>query len=92
MKTARFLGMAALLAAFSSCSITVPVSASSNPVGTKVGVSSGRCYLYVFCFDADASVNSAAKNGGITKISTVDYRKKNFLGLVQVHECIVTGE
>jgi hypothetical protein len=42
--------------------------------------------------DVDASIVTAAQNGGITKISTVDYRQKNILGVIQKHECIVTGE
>jgi hypothetical protein len=80
---------AALLA---SCSITLPVGATSNTVGTKVGKSSGMCYLGALCFGVDASVQTAAKNGGISKISTVDYQNKSFLNLVITHTCIVTGE
>lgn len=76
----------------SSCSITTPVTVSSNPIGSKVGKSSGTCYFRVICLDVDASILTAAKNGGITKISTVDYRQKNILGIIQKHECIVTGE
>ena len=75
----------------SGCSLTIPISATSNPIGTKVGKSSGTCILNV-CLDVDASINTAAKNGGITKISTVDYRTKSYLGLIKKHECIVTGE
>lgn len=83
------LGAAALL---SSCSLTLPVGATSNPVGSKVGTSSGTCYLGVLCLDADAGIQSAARSAGISKISTVDYRQKNLLNLIVTHECIVTGE
>jgi hypothetical protein len=75
----------------SSCSLTTPIAATSNPIGTKMGKSSGYCIVGI-CLKADASIMTAAKNGGITKISTVDYRRKNFLGIVQFHECIVNGE
>jgi hypothetical protein len=34
----------------------------------------------------------AAKSSGITKISTVDFKQTNILGLVQTYETIVTGE
>lgn len=80
---------AAMLA---SCSITLPVNATSNSVGTKVGKSSGNCYLGALCFGVDASIQTAAKNGGISKISTVDYQNKNVLNLIITHTCIVTGE
>jgi hypothetical protein len=81
-----------LAALMSSCSITLPVSATSNPVGNKVGQSTGSVYLQIFAFDADASIRSAAKNGGITKISTVDIKHTNVLGLVDSYTTIVTGE
>lgn len=87
----RLIGSAVLLFLVASCTITEPVSATSNPIGSKVGKSSGTCVLNI-CLDVDAGINSAAKNGGITKISTVDYRTKNYLGIIKKHECIVTGE
>jgi hypothetical protein len=83
-------GCAAVMLA--SCSITLPVNATSNPVGTKVGKSSGNCFLGALCFGVDASIQTAAKNGGISKISTVDYQNKNILNLIITHTCIVTGE
>tara|TARA_B110000444_G_C18811776_1_gene582985 strand:+ start:190 stop:462 length:273 start_codon:yes stop_codon:yes gene_type:complete len=75
-----------------SCSLTLPVGATSNTIGSKVGTSSGTCYWGLLCFDADAGIQSAARSAGITKISTVDYRQKNVLNIVITHECIVTGE
>lgn len=78
--------------ALQSCSLTLPVSATSNPLGSKVGQASGTCFLYTLCFGADASIQAAAKNGGITKISTVDLQTKNLLGIVVTYKCIVTGE
>jgi hypothetical protein len=75
-----------------SCSLTKPVSASGTTIGTKVGKASGTCFLGALCFGADASIQSAAKNGGITKVSTVDLQTKNVLGIVVTYTCIVTGE
>ncbi len=83
------LGAGAFLA---SCSITLPVAATSNTVGGKVGKSSGSCYLTILCFGVDASIQSAAKNGGISKISTVDYTQKSILNLIITHETTVTGD
>ena len=79
-------------AALSSCSLTLPVTATSNPVGSKVGKASGTCYLGVLCLGADASIQTAAKNGGIKKISTVDIKTNNVLNLIVTYETIVTGE
>lgn len=76
----------------SSCSLTLPVNATSNSVGNKVGTSIATGYLGVFFFDADASIKTAAKNGGITKISTVDVKQTNLLNLIVTYETIVTGE
>ena len=76
----------------SSCSVTLPVNATSNPVGKKVGTAKATGYLGFLFFDADASIRTAAKNGGITKISTVDIKYSNVLNLIVVYETIVTGE
>ena len=85
---------AALIAVtvLSSCSLTKPVSASGSAIGSKVGQASGTCFLGVLCFGADASIQTAAKNGGITKVSTVDLKTSNVLGIVVTYTCIVTGE
>jgi hypothetical protein len=84
-----FIVTGALLA---SCSITLPVAASSNPVGSKRGQSTGTCYLGVLCFDVDASIQTAAKNAGITKISTVDLKTTNVLNIIVTYTTVVTGE
>jgi len=87
--------IAAVIAAaalMSSCSLTLPVNATSNPVGSKVGTASGTGYLGFLFFNADASIQKAAKNGGITKISTVDIKQTSILNLIVTYETIVTGE
>ena len=83
---------AVLVAMMSSCALTLPVNATSNTVGSKVGTAKATGYLGVLFFDADASIRTAAQNGGITKISTVDVKASSFLGLVVSYETIVTGE
>lgn len=82
----------AVTAMLSSCSVTLPVNATSNPVGSKVGRATATGYLGVLFFGADASIRTAAKNGGITKISTVDIKHTSFLNLIITYETIVTGE
>ncbi|NRD22570.1 hypothetical protein HNV10_04915 [Winogradskyella litoriviva] len=85
-----FLAFAAL--SMTACSITMPVTATSNSVGSKVGTAKATVILGVFAFDEDASIRTAAKQGGITKISTVDIKSTNVLGLYGTYETIVTGE
>lgn len=93
MKNVKFyIASLALAAMITSCSLTLPVNATDNPVGSKVGTATATGYLGVLFFDQDASIKAAAKNGGITKISTVDIKQTNILGLIVTYETIVTGE
>ena len=82
-----------------SCSLTVPVTATNNRIGSKVGIAEATC---LFASPAGGSLSSglvlgdfsiakAAKNGGITKIETVDLKTQNFL-LFTKNSLIVTGE
>ena len=91
-KVKTFFALLAVVAMMSSCSLTLPVTATSNPVGTKVGTATARGFLGILFFNADASIRTAAKNGGITKISTVDIKQGNVLNLIVTYETIVTGE
>lgn len=90
MKT--FFALIAVVAMMSSCSLTLPVNATSNTVGNKVGTAKATGYLGILFFNADASIQTAAKNGGITKISTVDIKHTSILNLIVTYETIVTGE
>jgi len=93
MKRIRTMALLFVVATMlSGCALTLPVSATSNPVGSKVGTATGTGYLGVLFFNADASIRTAAKNGGITKISTVDIKQTNMLGIIVTYETIVTGE
>jgi len=87
-----FAAMISVAALLSSCALTLPVNATSNPVGKKVGTATATGYLGILFFDQDASIRTAAKNGGISKISTVDIKQTSILNLVVTYETIVTGE
>ena len=82
----------AVTAMMASCSLTLPVNATSNTIGGKVGTAKATGFLGVLFFDQDASIQTAAKNGGITKVSTVDIKYGSILGIVVTYETIVTGE
>lgn len=77
---------------FASCSTIVPVCATGNAVGSKVGESTGT-YLfgYLPLGDIDVSIKKAAENGGISKISTVDQKTTISVFTTKV-TTIVTGE
>lgn len=87
----KYLVLAACAALFTSCSITMPVAATSNPIGSKVGKASAVT-VFGMTFGGDASVVQAAVNGGIRKVSTVDLQDRNFLFIVRTRTAIVTGE
>lgn len=91
-KLLNFLCAIAFVAFLTSCSLTLPVSATSNPVGSKVGTAKATGYLMVLFFNQDASIQKAAKSAGITKISTVDIKTTSILGIVVTYETTVTGE
>jgi hypothetical protein len=91
-KFKTFLALVAVGTLMSNCALTLPVNATSNPVGSKVGTAKATGYLGILFFDQDASIATAAKNGGISKISTVDIKHTSLLNLIVTYETIVTGE
>jgi len=91
-KIRTIFALLAVALMMSSCALTLPVTATSNTVGAKVGTAKATGYLGLLFFDADASIRTAAKNGGITKISTVDIKNTSILNIIVTYETIVTGE
>jgi len=66
-------------------------TATSNIRGSKVGTSKACSYVGLVAI-GDASIDAAAKDGGITRISHVDSHKKSFLGIITSTTTIVYGE
>jgi hypothetical protein len=60
-------------------------------VGAKAGKSTATGYLGLVNI-GDASIESAAKAGSITKISYVDYHTTNILGIIKTYTVVVHGE
>lgn len=76
---------------FVSCSTTRPVAVTSNPVGNKCG--EARTVKVFGIGGGNNGINAAAKKGGITAISHVDYNTTvHFLGIVTVQTTRVYGE
>ncbi|MBL7997372.1 MAG: hypothetical protein JNL32_01920 [Candidatus Kapabacteria bacterium] len=80
-----------LCISLNACSITYPLAATENRVGSKVGESSGNVFFGWLEVGTDFSIRAAAKNAGITKISTVDIRVTDFW-FFSTYTCVVTGE
>ena len=81
-----------VLVAFANTSCNVvyrPISTTASSV--KTGEAKGTAWFGVFFKDIDVSIATAAKNGGITKIATVDHGIK--IGLFRTRYFTkVTGE
>ena len=93
--TLKALAAVALCALVSSCAtISSPVTATTNPVGSKCGVAESTIYLGTWSSKGEENgIEQAAKNAGITKISHVDsYQKLYFWGLVIKQTTKVYGE
>jgi hypothetical protein len=90
---------------FSGCAMTVGAPATgflmTNATGpgmaatshkiVKEGRSTCKSILGVVA-SGDCSISTAAKNGGITKVATVDYEVSNILGIIASTTIIVKGE
>ena len=93
--TLKALAAVAVCALVSSCAtISNPVTATTNPVGTKCGVAKSTIYLGLWSSQGDVNgIDKAAKAAGITKISHVDsYAKSYLLGIVIEQTTKVYGE
>ena len=91
-KLRTFIALLAIAGIMSSCSVTLPVTATGNEIGDKVGTSQAfGLFDGVLWVEGDASITTAAENGGISKISTIDQKTTIIMGLTW-YETIVTGE
>ncbi len=60
-----------VLGFMSGCASTGPITATSNPVGSKKGTACSK-RVFGVPLSLDRSIYKAARNGGVSKISTVD--------------------
>lgn len=101
MKKLKYILSICVIGAFlTSCSVTLPYTATNNPIGAKKGTSETTILFgaasnanlgYGLVLNKNYGVIEAAKNGEIDKIATVDIKVTNFY-LFQKAEIIVTGE
>ena len=94
--TLKALAAVAVCALVSRCAtISNPVTATTNPLGSKCGVAKSTLYLGGLWSSkgAENGIDKAAKEAGITKISHVDsYTKTYFFGIVAEQITKVYGE
>lgn len=92
MKPTKFLPLVLVLFLL-GCSLTTPIAATEADLTTcpKKGEASCSVILGVI-LSGDASVNAAARAGGITHVCTVDVKRTAILGVFYVKETTqVTG-
>jgi hypothetical protein len=101
--TSATVGLAALIILTGCATVKSPVTgiwwtdvkgpegATSNSGSSKIGTGRVTSYLGVVAL-GDASINTAARNAGITKIQHVDYESKSILGIIGWYTVTVYGE
>ena len=93
--TLKAVAAVVICALVSSCvTISNPVTATTNPLGSKCGVTKSTVYLGLWSSKGtENGIDQAAKSAGITKISHVDsYVKSYFFGIVEEQITKVYGE
>lgn len=77
--------------ALASCSVSAPLMVSDHAIGNKRGEASRKIILGITLGHTDLGAITAARNGGITKIATVDWKVQGGL-FVRTVTTVVTGE
>lgn len=100
-KLIAFGAIVACIVMLTGCATSVPVGsfytevdlpvAATAGTGSKQGTAECKSYLALVAI-GDCSIETAKKNGGITKVSSVDWQSKNILGIIGTYKVRVTGE
>lgn len=90
----------ALVMFFSGCATAVPVGSLFTDLQLPVGVTSNgtaspkvgtaECMsFFSLVAIGDASIETAKKNGGITKVDHVDWKVNNILGIIGKYKVVI---
>ncbi|OQX62042.1 MAG: TRL-like protein family [Desulfococcus sp. 4484_241] len=71
--------------------VKMPIGASANVKATKKGVAESKSILGLVA-TGDSSIKTAMRNGGITRISYVDWEAENILGIIGTYKTVVYGQ
>lgn len=92
MKNLTKFAVVLVLAGFlGSCSISGPLMVTNHSVGDKKGEASRKIIFNITLGQTDLGAITAAKNGGIKKIATVDWKVTGGI-FSTTYTTIVTGE
>jgi hypothetical protein len=91
MKKLAIVALVSALVLMVSCTTVSPVGGATGKVGKKVGTASATWLLYPFTLNGDFGIATAAKNGGISTVGTIDIKSENMF-LMGTITTIVTGE
>ena len=72
--------------------VKAPITATASDTATLKSGSATVTSILGLIATGDASIETAARNGGITKIHHVDYIGKSVLGLFAEYTVVVFGE
>ena len=72
-KGLTFLMVAAAALFIAACSTVAPIAGATGTVGSKTGEAS-QTFVFGYPLNGEGGILQAAKNGGITKVGTVDLR------------------
>ncbi len=91
MRKIALMCVVTVLLVLTGCTTVLPVTATGNTIGSKVGEASGG-FLFAIPLNGNSSIRAAAGNAGITTVSTVDLKITTYLGVYTTVTTIVTGE
>ena len=101
MKKAICVGMLAGMAMLSGCASSMPIGTlytelrlpitATEAKGKKEGTAECKSVMSLVA-TGDCSIEAAKKNGGITKVSNVDWEAKSILGIIGEYKIHVYGE
>ena len=77
--------------AYTDYTAPLGVEVTDTKIGPKTGQAKTTSILGLVAF-GDASIQTAAKNGGLKKVYHADYKYFNVLGIIQETTVIVNGE
>ncbi len=89
MKKLLIIAAASVALFATSCITVVPIGATNNKI-EKTGIAERTIWFGLAFGHTDLSIQTAAKNGSITKIATVDYGYRNGL-FKDTYRTIVSG-